>query len=114
MKFPSTVLTVIVAVPALTPSTAPVPETVATLPLSLTQFPALFDALLGKNVGVNLTLAPLAIRTVEGKVALTSGVVTVTVKKVLFPPSWVLTRIIVTPLPTAVINPLLFTVATFG
>lgn len=56
--FPSTVVTVIVAVPAATPVTIPF-DTVTTPSLSVLHVKALFDALLGPTVAVNVTVSPI-------------------------------------------------------
>jgi hypothetical protein len=53
LLLPSTVFTVIVAVPSTLAVTAPVSETVVTEVLSLDQVTVLFVALAGKTVAVN-------------------------------------------------------------
>jgi hypothetical protein len=50
---PSVVRTVMRAVPALTPVTSPLPDTVATAGVALVHVTALFDAPLGKTVATN-------------------------------------------------------------
>jgi hypothetical protein len=58
VKLPSTVLTVIVAEPELTPLTVPLVFTVAIAPLLVDQITFLFDALLGVTVANNARVAP--------------------------------------------------------
>jgi len=58
VMLPSTVVTVIVAIPALTPTTFPLEETVATVGSLVVQVTLLLVALVGAMISFKLTLAP--------------------------------------------------------
>jgi hypothetical protein len=114
---PSSVLTVIVALPTDTPVTVqvkPFDETVATAVLLLLHVTFLFVVLAGVMVAVNASVPPTVIvKDGIGKIMLIT--LTVTVQVAEKPPSTVVTVIIAVPEATAVtvpFNPLADTVAT--
>ena len=112
-KLPSTVRTVIVAVPVLTALTTPLEFTVATNPLLVDQVTLILDALFGVTEGKSVRLEFLAIVTVvKFKLTPVTGLLTLATRDAYLLPSCVVTDIIQEPLPTAVTNPTLLTVAT--
>lgn len=113
---PSTVLTVIVAVPAATAVTRPLLFTEAILLLLLLQVTFLLVAFDGAMVGVNCSVLP-AVNEVEilfkdTPVTDMVAAFTVTEQVAVLLPSTVVTVIVALPVAIAVTNPLLFTVAT--
>lgn len=115
---PSVVLTVISAVPAVTPVTRPDEFTVATAGVAEVYVTALLVALAGATVGVNCCVAPTSIDAVAGaRVTLdtaTVGALTVTVA-VAVTPLTVVAVIVALPAFTALTEPCLgVTVAISG
>lgn len=110
---PSSVVTVIVAVPSALAVTNPVEETVATEVLLLVQVTFLFVALEGYTVAVSVPVAfGASVIEVLFKLTLVTGIVTVTEHVAFLLPSSVVTVIVVVPAPLAVTNPDAETVAT--
>ncbi len=112
---PSVVVAVMVAVPAVIPRTCPVEETVAIVLFAEDQETVFMAAVFGRTVGTNRKVA------VRGKVSVVrlrdtpdTGVKTRTIMDADLFPSCVKTVIIVEPFPTAVIRPVLDTVAIEG
>jgi hypothetical protein len=110
---PSSVLTVIVAVPAPIAVTFPALLTVATFVLELVQVIFLFVALDGATVALSVSELPTlkASALLDGETPVT-GTVTVTVQEAVLDPSVVLTVMVAVPAPIAVTFPALSTVAT--
>lgn len=110
---PSTVVTVMVALPPPTAVTRPLLLTVATDVLLLDQVTLLLLALPGDTVAVSCSVFPFAM-VVEDLFRLTpvTETVTDTVQVAVNPPSAVVTVMVALPAPTAVTRPLLLTVAT--
>jgi hypothetical protein len=118
VKFPSSVLTVIIAVPADTAFTSPPADTVATLSLSLVQLTFLFVALAGETVAVRVSL-PLTAIVVTGLFSLTpltptADGLTVTVQLAVKFPSALVAVIIAVPADMAFTTPPADTVATLS
>ncbi|MCL1838774.1 MAG: hypothetical protein FWG47_05590 [Propionibacteriaceae bacterium] len=110
---PSTVFTVIVAVPGFTPVTTPAAETLATELFEEDHARFLFVAFAGVIVGVNETAPPTLTLVVAGfKLTPVTGWVTVTVAEAVLPPSAVFTVIVALPTALAVTTPVADTVAT--
>ena len=113
---PSTVVTVIVAVPAFLAVTTPEVETVATVVLLDDQVTLLFVALDGDTVAVSVCVWPsVSVRLVWFRltpVTGTVGALTVTEQVAVLPPSVVVTVMVVVPALFAVTMPDEETVAT--
>jgi hypothetical protein len=113
---PSVVLTVIVALPADTPLTSPLDDTVAMAGALVLHDTLLFVALDGATVALSVSVLPtrsvveLLLR--DTPVTATVGVLTVTVQVAVLLPSALVTVITALPADTAVTKPLWFTVAT--
>ena len=111
--FPSSVLTVMVAVPAALADTKPDVFTVATFVLLLLHVTFLLVALAGCTVGDSCSVPPTIIEVeVLFNDTPVTAIDTVTVQEAVLLPSLVVTVIVVVPALTAVIRPLLLTVAT--
>ena len=112
---PSTVVTVMVAVPAATPVTTPAELTVAIDDALDVQVTFLFVALLGVTVAVKVVVPPTAIDAVVGltdtPVTATILLVTVIALVAVFDPSAVVTVIVEVPANTPDTTPLVLTVA---
>jgi hypothetical protein len=113
---PSAAVAVIVAVPFLTPLTAPVEETVATELLLVVHFTFLLSALEGPTVAVSVAVAPLlTVRDVLFSVRLVTGCLTVILHSANTPlPSLAAALMTAVPFAAAVTFPLLLTAATPG
>jgi hypothetical protein len=114
---PSTVVTVMVAVPALTPVTVPFDDTLATAGALLNHVTFLLVALEGETVAVSLSLPPVAILIdVLSKVTPVTamGALTVTAQVAVKPPSSVVTVMTAFPIAMPVTSPADDTVATAG
>jgi hypothetical protein len=116
VRFPSWVVTVIVAEPCDTAVTSPVEFTVATEVLLDDQLTFLFVALAGETVAVNWRVLPATTEADVGEtltpVTGMVDVVTVMALVAVRFPSCVVTVIVADPCPTPVTTPLEFTVAT--
>ena len=111
--FPSTVLTVIVAVPALTAVTTPELDTVATDVLFDDHVTDLFDAFEGETVAVRVYVDPsVKVKDDLSKDTPVTGTTTVTAQVAVFAPSLVITVIVADPAAFAVTRPEEDTVAT--
>jgi hypothetical protein len=115
---PSAVVTVIVAKPTATGVTTPLAETVAIVVSLLVQATFVFVAFAGVIVGVNVPAVQPAVKLKVFGLRLTlvtaTGALTVTAHVAVFPPSAVVTVIVVVPTATGVTTPVLLTVATPG
>ena len=113
--FPSTVVTVIVAVPPPTAVTSPELLTVATSERLLLQVTFLFVAFAGNTVGVSCWVAPAAIVALVGVTETLVGITfaTVMVHVAVLLPSTVVAVMVAFPAATPVTSPELLTVATF-
>lgn len=115
MNPPSVVVAVMVAVPVAIPRTCPVEETVAILVRLEDHETVFMAAVLGSTFAINMNVA------VRGSVSVVrlrdtpdARVETRTTTDADLFPSWVETVITVDPFPTAVISPVLDTVAIVG
>jgi len=110
---PSAVVTVIVAVPTLTPVTKP-PVTVATAVLLLLHVTFLFAALAGVIAELSSSVLPtkMPVDVLFKITPLTATGLTVTVQEAVLPPSTVVTVIDAVPTLTPLTTPLVDTVAT--
>ena len=115
---PSTVFTVIIAVPAAFAVTTPEEDTVATAVLSDVHVTDLFVAFDGFTVAVNACVSPsVIVRLVLSRLTPVTGItfaLTVTSHTAVLPPSSVLTVILDVPIETAVMIPVADTDATKG
>jgi len=112
---PSVVVAVMVAVPVAIPRTWPVEETVAISVRFEDHETVLVVAVLGRTVDVNLNVPVLGrVNVVRLSDTLVAAVETRTIRDADLFPSCVETVITVDPFPTAVIRPVLDTVATDG
>src|SRR4051812_48771586 len=111
---PSTVVTVIVPVPAATAVTKPLLFTVAIDALLVLYVTFLFEALPGETVGVNCWVLPTASAAVVGLTVtpVTGTLLTVTAHVAVLDWSTVVTVMVAVPEATAVINPEVLTNAT--
>ena len=113
VRLPSSVVTVITAVPAETALTTPFSSTVATSALSLAQVILPLVAFSGATVAVSVPVSP-TVRDISSLSRLTpvTGTVTVTVQLAVRLPSSVVTVMTAAPAETAVTTPFSSTVAT--
>jgi len=115
---PSTVLTVMVAVPAATGVTSPAELTVATEAASLDQVTLLFEALDGASVATSVLVPPptsrLKVVLFRDTPVTATWALTVTWQLELMPPSAVVTVTVVEPTETGLTTPPELTVATEG
>jgi hypothetical protein len=109
---PSTVVTVIRAVPALTPVTSPLLPTVATEALLELQLTFWLVAVDGLIVATRSSVPPTRREVLAFRLTLLTGTVTVTTQLAVFPPSAVVTVIVVVPPERADTIPLEETEAT--
>jgi hypothetical protein len=115
MNPPSVVVAVMVAVPAIIPRTCPVEETVAIVLFVEDHATIFMAAVLGSTVGTNRKVAVRGkVRAVRLRDTPDTEVKTRTIMDDDLFPSCVETVIIVDPFPTAVIRPVLDTVAIEG
>ncbi len=113
--FPSSVVTVIIAVPTPTPVTTPLASTIATVISSELQVTSLSVAFAGKIISFNIVVFPSVIIIDNGStltlVTGIGGVFTVIKELAKKLPSSVVIVIIADPTPTPVTRPVAFTVA---
>lgn len=113
MNPPSTVVTVITAVPEATAVTLPLLSTVATAGSLLLQVTFLLEGVVGVKVGIKVPVLPAdSVMADFGRLMPSTGAGTLTVQVAVNPPSTVRTVITAVPPPTAVILPVASTVAT--
>lgn len=113
---PSSVVTVIIAVPTFIADTLPFESTKATLEFELDHVTFLFVAFVGDTIAVNFSTPPISndIDDLSKLTPVTAIVwaLTVTEHVACFPPSFVITVIVADPAALAVTTPELETVAT--
>jgi hypothetical protein len=117
VKLPSTVVTVMVALPADTAVTTPLLFTVATAVLFELQVTLLLVALFGAIVAVNVVVPPIVVIVAVGGATDTpvtgiGAIDTVITEVAVYPPSTVVTVMVAEPAAIAVTTPVLLTVAT--